>query len=159
MAGHDLPVPHGIAWTNKTIFIVLYINLTAVNLLIPCPVPHSKTPDFLLFSLDLPPCRCYPCPMTISLPPDLDARFQQKMHSAGCQSPDDLIRKALDALDAQEQASTSAPMGEEQPSSLPIWEEFEQAGLSLPERVLAALPTDGASEHDHYIYGTPKHTR
>jgi hypothetical protein len=26
----------------------------------------------------------------------------------------------------------------------------------MPENVRAKLPTDGASEHDHYIYGVPK---
>ena len=26
----------------------------------------------------------------------------------------------------------------------------------MPPEVLAALPKDGASEHDHYIYGLPK---
>ena len=26
----------------------------------------------------------------------------------------------------------------------------------VPPEVLAQLPTDGASEHDHYIYGLPK---
>ncbi|MGC1307985.1 MAG: hypothetical protein WA885_12205 [Phormidesmis sp.] len=26
----------------------------------------------------------------------------------------------------------------------------------LPEDVLAQLPRDGAEQHDHYIYGTPK---
>jgi plasmid stability protein len=26
----------------------------------------------------------------------------------------------------------------------------------MPEDVRALLPQDGASEHDHYIYGTPK---
>lgn len=32
------------------------------------------------------------------------------------------------------------------------------AGLAcdLPADVLDALPVDGASQHDHYIYGTPK---
>lgn len=27
---------------------------------------------------------------------------------------------------------------------------------ALPEEVVARLPSDGASQHDHYIYGTPK---
>ena len=27
---------------------------------------------------------------------------------------------------------------------------------NLPEEIVARLPTDGASQHDHYIYGTPK---
>jgi hypothetical protein len=29
----------------------------------------------------------------------------------------------------------------------------------LPQEVFAALPADGASEHDHYLYGTPKRTK
>ena len=27
---------------------------------------------------------------------------------------------------------------------------------TLPEDIRAKLPTDGASQHDHYIYGVPK---
>lgn len=38
----------------------------------------------------------------------------------------------------------------------PIWEIFEDFANSIPEEVLAQLPTDGAEQHDHYIYGTPK---
>jgi hypothetical protein len=26
----------------------------------------------------------------------------------------------------------------------------------VPPEIMAAVPTDGASEHDHYIYGLPK---
>jgi hypothetical protein len=29
----------------------------------------------------------------------------------------------------------------------------------LPQEAFAALPADGASEHDHYLYGTPKRTK
>jgi Arc/MetJ-type ribon-helix-helix transcriptional regulator len=111
----------------------------------------------LSFSLDSQLDRCYSSHMAILLSPDLDARVQEKMHHAGYPSPDEVIREALDALDAKEQVRPASPVAEEQPSSLPIWEQFEQAGLTLPESVLAALPSDGASEHDHYIYGTPKH--
>ena len=35
-------------------------------------------------------------------------------------------------------------------------EELIALGNALPEDVVAKLPTDGASQHDHYIYGTPK---
>jgi uncharacterized protein (UPF0218 family) len=28
----------------------------------------------------------------------------------------------------------------------------------IPEEDLARLPVDGAAQHDHYIYGTPKRT-
>jgi hypothetical protein len=29
----------------------------------------------------------------------------------------------------------------------------------VPQEVFAALPADGASEHDHYLYGTPKRNK
>jgi AF2212-like protein len=37
-------------------------------------------------------------------------------------------------------------------------ERIAARGRALPEDVLAKLPRDGASQHDHYIYGTPKRT-
>lgn len=38
----------------------------------------------------------------------------------------------------------------------PVWERIATLAAALPEEVIAALPIDGASEHDHYIYGLPK---
>ncbi len=38
----------------------------------------------------------------------------------------------------------------------PIWERIASLAGSLPEEVIAHLPPDGASQHDHYLYGTPK---
>jgi predicted DNA-binding antitoxin AbrB/MazE fold protein len=29
---------------------------------------------------------------------------------------------------------------------------------SIPDEIVNTWPTDGASQHDHYIYGTPKRT-
>lgn len=37
-----------------------------------------------------------------------------------------------------------------------LMERLIARGKALPEEVLARLPHDGASQHDHYIYGTPK---
>lgn len=37
-----------------------------------------------------------------------------------------------------------------------IWQIAADFSKDLPEEVLAQLPNDGAVEHDHYIYGTPK---
>jgi hypothetical protein len=37
-----------------------------------------------------------------------------------------------------------------------IWQIAEDFVKDLPEAELAKLPTDGAAQHDHYIYGTPK---
>ena len=40
---------------------------------------------------------------------------------------------------------------------MPIWEYAAQLMRDIPEDQLQALPTDGASQHDHYLYGAPKH--
>jgi len=42
-------------------------------------------------------------------------------------------------------------------TDMPIWEYAAQLMRDIPEDQLQALPTDGASQHDHYLYGAPKH--
>lgn len=37
-----------------------------------------------------------------------------------------------------------------------IWEFAEDIRRSVPAEEWAKLPVDGAEQHDHYIYGTPK---
>ena len=34
---------------------------------------------------------------------------------------------------------------------------IEELTADIPQEVLDTLPTDSAEQHDHYIYGTPKH--
>ena len=41
----------------------------------------------------------------------------------------------------------------------PLWQIVSEAAESLPPDVMKNLPADGAEEHDHYIYGTPKRGR
>ena len=38
----------------------------------------------------------------------------------------------------------------------PIWERILALTADMPPEELDKLPRDGASQHDHYIYGTPK---
>ena len=38
----------------------------------------------------------------------------------------------------------------------PIGEIIDELMSDLPDDVLDRLPVDGAAQHDHYIYGTPK---
>ena len=38
----------------------------------------------------------------------------------------------------------------------PLWEIAADLLKGVPQEVLDRLPTDGAAQHDHYIYGTPK---
>jgi hypothetical protein len=75
-----------------------------------------------------------------------------------------LIAKALEELREHEhidhtngetnEHKTDAPAKQE--ASKPIWEVAEELFGAIPDEELAQLPTDGAAQHDHYIYGTPK---
>ena len=38
----------------------------------------------------------------------------------------------------------------------PIWDVIAERMKMLPAEVFERLPEDGASQHDHYIYGLPK---
>ena len=40
----------------------------------------------------------------------------------------------------------------------PIWERIASLAEALPDEVIKDLPTDGASQLDHYLYGAPKRT-
>ena len=43
-----------------------------------------------------------------------------------------------------------------EPARLPIWERIVALTTDAPPDELAKPPIDGASQHDHYLYGTPK---
>ncbi|WP_017295692.1 hypothetical protein [Geminocystis herdmanii] len=45
---------------------------------------------------------------------------------------------------------------EEKKINKPIWEIAENLIEDMSEAEKAEMPKDGALEHDHYIYGTPK---
>ena len=70
-----------------------------------------------------------------------------------------LLAEALDGLQehlrahgAQAPSPTPAPA----PTMKPLWEIAADLLKDVPQEVLDRLPTDGAAQHDHYIYGTPK---
>ena len=40
--------------------------------------------------------------------------------------------------------------------SEPIWERLAALARQVPPEVVNSWPKDGASQHDHYLYGSPK---
>ncbi len=40
----------------------------------------------------------------------------------------------------------------------PLAARIREIWVDMPDEVRAKLPVDGASQHDHYIYGVPKRT-
>ncbi len=83
--------------------------------------------------------------------PELVQRVNAQIQSGHFHDIDELIEKALDALDekAPKQVTSTAV---KKPLALRIREIW----ADMPDEVRAKLPADGASQHDHYIYGIPK---
>jgi hypothetical protein len=79
-----------------------------------------------------------------------------------------LIAEALDTLQEHVHATRvqhpghdrhgtqAAPVPVAPPRKKHIWEVAAELVAEIPEEDLARLPVDGAAQHDHYIYGTPK---
>jgi hypothetical protein len=76
-------------------------------------------------------------------------------------APDFLIEEVLDFLlfaktRRQQSVSVTEPVPASVQPSKPIWEVFEEFADQLPESIASTLPTDGAAQLDHYLYGSPK---
>ena len=99
--------------------------------------------------------------MTIDLPESLERSILAEVDSGHFASVDDAMAEAVRLLLEKQSQSEAMPekvgAGEQTaPVHKPIWEVFEEITASIPEEEWAKLPTDGAEQHDHYIYGTPK---
>lgn len=67
---------------------------------------------------------------------------------------EDGVLKPAEALPFAEHAQVRVTV--EEPARPPIWERLAKLAAEAPPEELAKLPTDGASQHDHYLYGSPK---
>ncbi|MEK9136975.1 MAG: hypothetical protein AAB393_07625, partial [Bacteroidota bacterium] len=37
-----------------------------------------------------------------------------------------------------------------------LWEKIDERIKQVPPEIWESMPTDGAEQHDHYLYGAPK---
>jgi hypothetical protein len=51
---------------------------------------------------------------------------------------------------------SASSLASQSPDMRLIWEIIEDNMKNVPREDLAALPRDGASQIDHYVYGQPK---
>jgi Arc/MetJ-type ribon-helix-helix transcriptional regulator len=100
--------------------------------------------------------------MTIHLPEDLERSIHAEVESGHFASVNDaiaeawrayLIRRDRGPTDRNEPAPSEDVSA---PAHKPIWEEIEEIIAGVPDEEFFKLPVDGAEQHDHYIYGTPK---
>ena len=91
--------------------------------------------------------------MTITLP--LAAQEEAKLEAlaeARGMSASELLRGIVEGLLAEAAEREEAATTEDRP----IWEVILDNMKGVPPEEFARLPKDGASEHDHYLYGHPK---
>jgi hypothetical protein len=81
--------------------------------------------------------------ITLDIRPEIEAELEATARAHGL-SAEQYARQLL------EKALASA--GTKKPLSARI----RQIWADMPDEVRAKLPADGASQHDHYIYGVPK---
>lgn len=75
-----------------------------------------------------------------------------------------LILEKIQALPDEKQQEVLALVDEmlkenhERPAenTRPIWEIIAELSAQIPFEEWEKLPSDGAEQHDHYLYGTPK---
>lgn len=93
---------------------------------------------------------------------------KQKLIQEIEQTPDALIEEILNFIlftksryqekinqnNSQAKIKNSFPATDQ--NTRPIWELFEETAENIPDEILDQLPNDGAAQHDHYLYGTPK---
>ena len=80
--------------------------------------------------------------LIIQLPDEQGAALEAKAQPQGL-TPEEFAHQVL-----THELDPSAPE--------PFWKALARRMHSLPDEVFERLPTDGASEHDHYLYGSPR---
>ncbi len=93
--------------------------------------------------------------LTVHLPDLLAESLKAEALALGV-SPDryasGIVERAL--------STTANPSPSEQSVNVrrtePFWERITDRMITLPAEVFERLPTDGAAQHDRYLYGAPK---
>jgi|HubBroStandDraft_1064217.scaffolds.fasta_scaffold1265675_2 hypothetical protein len=89
--------------------------------------------------------------LILSLTEAEEAVLAAKARARGT-TPEALVREVIEPL--FDTGSEQVGSGERPTRS--IAETIVERMKSLPPAVFERLPNDGASEHDHYLYGSPK---
>jgi len=87
--------------------------------------------------------------LTINISPEKEAACQALAQAQGL-SVEQWLTQLVD------KAAPVAPLDTPDEDDRPLSAMFGEIWADMPHEVRAKLPSDGADQHDHYIYGTPK---
>ena len=86
--------------------------------------------------------------LTLSLNPEVEKGLRERAHERGV-SLDTLLQEVV----ARE---AGAPIQSVTPARRHISDVIRERMSKVPPEIMATMPKDGASQHDHYIYGFPE---
>ena len=87
--------------------------------------------------------------LTIELSDEQATALQAKAEAEGLSSVEAWIQKLAERGQAPEEPPPARPLQD-------IANFIVESMKDIPPEIMATIPTDGASQHDHYIYGWPK---
>jgi Arc/MetJ-type ribon-helix-helix transcriptional regulator len=92
--------------------------------------------------------------MQIEISPETERLVREEINRGHFRSVEEMIHAAVEAWRVKQTGVPEASKtGEE---AQPFWKSFTGRMHSVPGDVFDELPTDGAAQHDHYLYGSPK---
>ena len=97
--------------------------------------------------------------MTIHLPEDIAHSIEAAVQGGDFASAEDALAEAWRTFQRQRQQSADAQPTRVQPDPperKPLWERAAELRQSIPPEEWDKVPTDGARQLDHYIYGSPR---
>jgi putative addiction module CopG family antidote len=93
--------------------------------------------------------------MNVPLPDHWQHFVREEVRSGRFPSEAAVLEEALALLRQQEHGQVQQKDANGT-GARPIGEIIDELMRDMPDEVLGRLPVDGAAQHDHYIYGTPK---
>ena len=94
--------------------------------------------------------------VTIQLPGEAKRALEDKAEAAGLSAEEYARQVLVRDLGVPEGPNATESAGEEGGALQAVADMILERVRKLPPEAFEGLPRDGASQHDHYIYGTPK---
>jgi hypothetical protein len=88
--------------------------------------------------------------LTLTLPPEKEAALNAVAQAEGF-SAEQWLQHLV-----EERLQSAAPTVATSQPRRHISERIIERMSKVPPEIMATMPTDGASQHDHYLYGHPK---
>jgi hypothetical protein len=89
------------------------------------------------------------------MPASIEESLIEKLRGLPLEKQQEVL-EFVEKLDRQETRETSQA---EPKDRMPIWDRIREISADVSDEEWAKLPTDGAEQHDHYLYGSPKKQR